>query len=113
MNFPIELIKEIMEYIPKVEELVKHEMETEGLPILNIDSRRQRMEHVYQETGVIFPVRLLTKKFKLTRMSQFENDYITDDTQYHVARMQEMVNTKIRLHMKIRSNLMKFHLSKV
>jgi hypothetical protein len=93
MSFPITLIKLIAEYVPTPVQLVEHELQTKGLPTMQVDFRRQK---VY-----------------FAKMLPIVNYGTSTDVPEHVANMRAGINELKRRHVKMRSDLMAFHLSKV
>jgi hypothetical protein len=113
MSFPITLIKLITEYVPTPVQLVEHEMQTKGLPSLNVQSRRQSLEHAREDAGGSFPVLYRSKKFQFATIQPIVNYATSDDVPEYVARMRMALNAHVHRHVKMRSDLMAFHLSKV
>jgi hypothetical protein len=96
-SFPIDLIKLITEFVPTPVEIVEHELETTGLPFIAEN----------KQCNTLYLCRIPACKM--------QDLVVAADTNLpaHIARMRVLVRaTKLR-HVKMRSDLMAFHLSKV
>jgi len=92
ISFPIALIKFITEYVPTPYELVEHEMKTKGLPVICITN---------------------TGKFHIIRVCvMYRSAYYNGDNLYSVF-VRDRTLAHRRKHVKMRADLMAFHLSKV
>lgn len=97
-SFPIYLIKLITEFVPTPLELVEHELETTGLPLAMENRRRGTFWF-----GRIHPIKMKDL------IAEDDNDGVPA----YIAEMRILVrNAKLR-QVKMRSDLMAFHLSKV
>ena len=93
MTFPITLIKLITEYVPTPCQLVEHELQTKGLPVMKADFRRQM---IY-----------------FSQMQPIVNYGPAGDVPEYVVEMRVELNNYKRRHVQMRADLMAFHLSKV
>ena len=120
MSFPITLIKLIAEYALTPYQLVEHELQTKGLPFLTKDICDQKVDIVWMppeladripckplmwapvgpDTGIWFPDILMMSSFR-------------SDVAYPVGSLGEQTAITRKRHVKMRANLMAFHLSKV
>lgn len=97
-NFPIALIKFITEFVPTPLELIEYELETKGLPFI--------AENKMCKTLYICRI----PACKIQAPSVEVNDI---NEPFYITEMRALVRaTKLR-HVKMRSDLMAFHLSKV
>lgn len=97
-SFPIDLIKLIIQFVPTPLELVEHELETIGLPLI-VENR---------QCNTLYLCRIPACK-----MQDLVADIPDSNVPAYIASMRIFLRaTKLR-HVKMRSDLMAFHLSKV
>lgn len=97
-SFPIDLIKLITEFVPTPLEIVEHELETKGLPLI--------AENRHCNTLYICRIPACNMRDLIAYVPNINEPA-------YIAHMRVLVHaTKLR-HVKMRSDLMAFHLSKV
>ncbi len=104
MSFPIALIKLIAEYVPTPNQLVECELQTKGLPFLQVRERPYHSREFHDEIWNNFPM--------IYRIGQFQFERVQSFT-VSCERLNDLLNARGLCHAKMRADLMAFHLSKV
>lgn len=97
-SFPIDLIKFIIQFVPTPLEIVEHELETKGLPLI---AENRNCNTLY------------LCRIPACKIQNLVADIPDNNVPAYIASMRILIRaTKLR-HVKMRSDLMAFHLSKV